>query len=392
MPAEFPGRLPPLEILRQLVSFPTVSSDTNRPLIDWVATYLASHDIEHHIWVDPEQPEKAGLAAHVGPRVPGAIVLSGHTDVVPVEGQAWSTDPFTLEERDGKYFGRGAADMKGFVALAIWAMVEARHSTLNTPLQLALSFDEEIGCTGAPPLIAEMQKLLPRGEAVIIGEPSLMRAVTAHKGIAGFDTKLRGHEVHSSLLPYGVNAVMEAAELIAWAKARNARAAGEIPSETAALFDPPFTTAHVGTIQGGTAHNITAKECTLDMTFRVVPGETVAEVTDSYKAEVARLEAEMQLVNPACAITLEPLFDVPPLTPEVDGVAEALVRSLTGDNGTHAVSFASEGGQFQAAGYSTVLCGPGDIAQAHQPDEFISKTQFQLGQDFMCDLLERLSQ
>ena len=392
MTAATPARLPPLEILRQLVAFPTVSSDTNRPLIEWVASYLASHSVEHHVWIAPDQPEKAGLIAHAGPRVPGAVVLSGHTDVVPVEGQAWTGDPFTLEERDGKYFGRGAADMKGFVALAIWALVEARFGVLKTPLQLALSFDEEIGCTGAPPLIAAMQDLLPRGAAVIVGEPSMMQAVTAHKGIAGFDTYLRGFEVHSSLLPSGVNAVMEAAELITWAKARNAQAAAQAPSAMAALFDPAYTTAHVGTIRGGTAHNITAKDCRLDMTFRVVPGETVAEVTAAYREEVARLQAAMQMVHPDCSITLAPLFDVPPLTPEVDGVAEALVRSLTGDNGTHAVSFASEGGQFQAAGYSTVLCGPGDIAQAHQPDEFISKEQFQMGREFMHNLLERLSQ
>ena len=392
MPYGTPDRLPPLSILRQLISFPTVSSDTNRPLIEWVAAYLAAHEIEHHLWRDPDQPEKVGLAAHVGPRVEGAIVLSGHTDVVPVEGQTWSTDPFILEERDGKYFGRGAADMKGFVSLAIWALVEARYGALKTPLQLVLSFDEEIGCSGAPPLIAAMQEWLPRGKAVIVGEPSLMRTVTAHKGISGFNTRLLGHEVHSSLLPYGVNAVMEAAELIAWAKARNERAAAQVLSETASLFDPPYTTAHVGTIHGGTAHNITAKECMLDMTFRVVPGESVGEVTAAYKAEVARLEAKMRAVNPACAILLGPLFDVPPLTPEVDGVAEGLVRSLTGDNCVHAVSFASESGQFQAAGYSTVLCGPGDIAQAHQPDEFISKAQFQFGQDFMCNLLDRLSE
>ena len=390
MTAVPPARLSPLEILRQLVAFPTVSSDPNRPLIDWVASYLASHEVEHHIWADPDQPGKAGLIAHAGPRVDGAVVLSGHTDVVPVEGQDWCSDPFELVERDGKYFGRGACDMKGFDALAIWALVEARYGVLTTPVQLVLSFDEEIGCTGAPPIIAAMQDLLPRGAAVIVGEPSMMQAVTAHKGIAGFDTHLHGFEVHSSLLPYGVNAVMEAAELIAWAKARNGAVAAQVPSEMAALFDPPYTTAHVGTIGGGTAHNITAKDCRLDMTFRVVPGENVADVMEEFRAEVARLEAKMQAVQPECSITLAPLFNVPPLTPEVDGAAETLVRRLTGDNGTHAVSFASEGGQFQAAGYSAVLCGPGDIAQAHQPDEFISKAQFQMGQDFMRNLLESL--
>ena len=384
-------RLSPLDLMTRLVSFPTVSRDTNRPLIDWVAAYLSDHGIEHHIWVDPEQPEKAGLYAHVGPRIAGGLVLSGHTDVVPVDGQDWSSDPFVVEERAGKYFGRGCADMKGFDALALWALVEGHYRDLKRPLQLAYTFDEEIGCTGAPPLIVEMQKHLPKAEAVIVGEPSMLKAVTGHKGGAGFATRIVGHEVHSSLMHQGVSAIMEGARLIDWANQRNAENRSKPATDLAAMFTPPWTTCHVGMVSGGTAHNITAGECRFWMDFRVVPGETLAQWEANYRAEVAQVEAAMQAVHPDTRIEVEKVFDVPGLVPEEDGAAETLVRSLTGDNGRHVVSYGTEAGQFQQAGYSAVICGPGDIAQAHQADEFITVAQFQAGHHLMRDLLDRLA-
>ncbi|KUP93807.1 acetylornithine deacetylase [Tritonibacter horizontis] len=384
-------RLSPLDLMTRLVSFPTVSRDTNRPLIDWVAAYLSDHGIEHHIWVDPEQPEKAGLYAHVGPRIAGGLVLSGHTDVVPVDGQDWSSDPFVVEEREGKYFGRGCADMKGFDALALWALVEGHYRDLKRPLQLAYTFDEEIGCTGAPPLIVEMQKHLPKAEAVIVGEPSMLKAVTGHKGGAGFATRIVGHEVHSSLMHQGVSAIMEGARLIDWANQRNAENRSKPATDLAAMFTPPWTTCHVGMVSGGTAHNITAGECRFWMDFRVVPGETLAQWEANYRAEVAQVEAAMQAVHPDTRIEVEKVFDVPGLVPEEDGAAETLVRSLTGDNGRHVVSYGTEAGQFQQAGYSAVICGPGDIAQAHQADEFITVAQFQAGHHLMRDLLDRLA-
>ena len=251
--------LPPLELMAKLVSFPTVSRDTNIPLIDWVAEYLASHGIESHRYIDPEQPKHA-LFAHVGPWEAGALVLSGHTDVVPVDGQPWDTGPFQVVERAGRYFGRGTCDMKGFDALAIWALIEAHHAGVARPLQLALSFDEEIGCTGAPPMIEAMQPVLPKGSAVIVGEPSMMQAVSGHKGGAGLNVHVRGFEVHSSLLDRGVNAIMYGAKLIDWANEVNTVNAQAERSALAQAFDPPYTTAHVGMISGGTAHNITAKD------------------------------------------------------------------------------------------------------------------------------------
>ncbi|GAA6174984.1 acetylornithine deacetylase [Sulfitobacter pacificus] len=383
-------RLTPLELMTKLISFPTVSRDSNIPLIDWVADYLSSHGIESHRYIDPEQPKHA-LFAHVGPWEEGAIVLSGHTDVVPIDGQPWDTDPFTVVEKDGKYYGRGTCDMKGFDALAIWALVEGKYSDLTRPLQIALSFDEEVGCTGAPPMIKAMQPVLPKGSAAIIGEPSSMQAVTGHKGGSGFDTHVVGFEVHSSLLHTGVNAIMAGAKLIEWANEMNTANMAAKPTDLAAMFDPPFTTCHVGVIEGGTAHNITAKDCKFAMDFRVVPGEDKNYWSTAYLKKVREVEEQMQAVVPETEIRISERFDVPALQPEKDGEAEALVRQITGDNASHKVSYGTEAGQFQEAGYSAVICGPGDIAQAHQPNEFIEVAQFEAGHDFMRKLLTRLS-
>ena len=384
-------RLDPRAILERLVSFPTMSREPNLPLIDWVEEYLTGHGIACFRHPHETSPDKAALYAHAGPMVPGGIVLSGHTDVVPVEGQAWSRDPFTVWEQDGKLFGRGTCDMKGFDALAIWALVEGHARGLSRPLQLALSYDEEIGCTGAPPLIAAMERDLPKASAVIVGEPSMMKAVTGHKGGFGYMTHVQGFEVHSSLLHTGVNAIMWGARLIDWANRQNAANMARPPDALAAVFDPPFTTLHVGQISGGTAHNITAKDCRFGMDFRVVPGENIEDWRAAYLAEVQALEAEMKAIRPEAGVTLEEMFFVPGLVPETEGEAERMVRGLTGDNASHVVSYGTEAGHFQAAGYSAVICGPGDIAQAHQPDEYLTLEQFAAGRKFMSDLLETLA-
>lgn len=384
-------RLSPRDILAKLVSFPTVSRDTNLPLVDWVEEYLASHGIESHRWPDPDQPHKAALFAHVGPWEEGAVVLSGHTDVVPVDGQPWTSDPFVLTERDGKLYGRGATDMKGYDALAIWALVEAQYSDLKTPLQLALSFDEEVGCTGAPPMIEAMQPILPKGTAVIVGEPSMMQAVTGHKGGQGFWVDVWGFEVHSSIMHTGVNAIMEAAKIIAWSNDVNAAEQAKTPSPVAAMFDPPWTSLHTGLIEGGTAANITAKHCRFDIGYRALPDADKAAWSQMILDKVREVEAEMQAVQPEAWIEVDARFGVPGLVPEENGIAEGLVRAITGDNATHVVSYGTEAGQFQEAGYSAVVCGPGDIAQAHQPDEFITLAQFEAGQDFMRKLVARLA-
>ncbi|MBC2836755.1 acetylornithine deacetylase [Paragemmobacter straminiformis] len=382
--------LSPRQILDRLVKFPTVSHDTNLPLVDWVEGYLASHGIRSYRQYHPEG-QKAAIFAHVGPWEEGAVVLSGHTDVVPVEGQVWSSDPWTVTERDGRLYGRGTCDMKGFDALSIWALVEGQKRGLKRPLQLALSYDEEIGCTGAPPMIAEMQKHLPKGSAAVIGEPSRMKLIEGHKGGTGFFVNMKGYEVHSSLLPYGVSAILEGARLIAWVNDRNAEQLAATPGPLAAAFDPPYTTFHVGMISGGTAHNITAADCRFAVEMRVVPGESVDHWADAFQTEAARLDAAMKAVRPEAGVHLHRFFGVPALQPETGGEAAALVRRLTGDNASGVVSYGTEAGQFQEAGYSAVVCGPGDIAQAHQADEFIELSEFAAGQSFMERLLAELA-
>ncbi len=384
-------RLSPKAIMDKLISFPTVSRDSNLPLVGWVESYLNSHGIEAHRHYD-ESGEKAALFAHVGPWIEGAVILSGHTDVVPVDGQPWDSDPFTVTERDGKYFGRGTCDMKGFDAIAIWALVEAQHRGVRRPLQLALSYDEEIGCTGAPPMIRAMQPVLPKGSAVIVGEPSMMKAVTGHKGGYGYATHVQGFEVHSSLIHTGVSAIMFAAPLIEWANRSNEANRDKAPDEIAAMFEPSWTTLHVGVIEGGTAQNITAKDCRFSMDMRVVPSESADDWGDAYKARVREIETQMQAIHPETRIDVMQTFNVPGLKPEKDGEAEAIVRQITGDNESHVVSYGTEAGQFQEAGYSAVVCGPGSIAQAHQPNEYISVAQFQAGVDFADQLVARLQE
>jgi acetylornithine deacetylase len=381
--------LTPRAILDRLVAFPTVSRDSNLDLVDWVEGYLISHGIAaHKHW--NEDRTKAALFAHVGPLVPGGVVLSGHTDVVPVDGQDWSRDPWVVVEQDGRLYGRGTCDMKGFDALAIWALVEAQRVGVARPLQIALSYDEEVGCTGAPPMIAAMGQVLPKAASVLVGEPSMMRMVSGHKGGSGFQVHVRGHEVHSSIMHTGVNAIMTGARLIGWANRMNAENAAAVPSALAAQFVPPWTTVHVGVISGGTAENITAKDCRFGLGFRVVPGEDPEGWVARFQAQVAALDAEIKAIHPDAGITAERTFDVPPLRPETDGSAEALIRRLTGDNDTSVVSYGTEAGQFQAAGYSVVVCGPGDIAQAHQPDEYLEVAQFEAGHGFVKRLIKDL--
>lgn len=381
--------LTPRQILDQLVNFPTVSSESNLALVDWLEGYLASQGVRcFRHWNEDRQ--KAALIAHAGPWVDGAVVLSGHSDVVPVEGQVWTSDPWTVVEREGRLYGRGTCDMKGYVALAVWAIVEAQARGVARPLQLALSYDEEVGCTGAPPMIETMQKLVPKGEIALIGEPSRMKVITGHKGGTGYAVHVTGYEVHSSLLPEGVSAVMEAARLIQWVNDWNDGIQAKGPGPVGARFHPPFTTLHVGRIEGGTADNITAGDCRFAVEMRCVPDDDIEAHAGAFRAAAVALDAKLKARRSEAGVHLDKFFDVSPLRPEVDGPAEALACALTGENGTGVVSYGTEAGQFQDAGYSAVVCGPGDIAQAHQADEYLEVSEFQAGQRFMLRLLERL--
>ncbi len=379
------------DLMDRLVGFPTVSRDSNLDLIDFAEDYLNGFGVRS-VRVPNEDGTKAALYAHIGPEVDGGVVLSGHTDVVPVDGQPWDTDPFTVTEKDGRYYGRGTCDMKGFDALALSAVPLAIERGLKRPLQIALSYDEEVGCTGAPPMIDHMVAHgMPRADTVLVGEPSMMKVVTGHKGGLGFHMHFQGFEVHSSIAYQGVSAIMMAAKLIDWANQVNVENAAKTPNDIAAPFDPPYTTLHVGQISGGTAHNITAKDCRFGFDFRVVPGDDIEAWKTRFHAKLAEIEAEMKAIRPEAGIVAAPRFFVPGLVPETQGSAEELARRLTGDNSHNVVSYGTEAGQFQERGYSAVVCGPGDIAQAHQPNEFITVDQFRQGEAFIARLVDTLA-
>ena len=361
------------EMLAKLVSFPTISDQTNLPLIDFVEDYLRSWGIPS-VKTFNADGTKASLHAVIGPNVDGGVVLSAHTDVVPVAGQNWSSDPFTLSERGGRLYGRGTADMKGFAACALAHLPHFLEAGLKAPIHIALSYDEEVGCFGAPPMIARMVAEGPQPKAVIVGEPTLMKVVTGHKGIMVFKTTITGHSVHASQLDRGVSAVSAAARLVSWLDEQTARNCAKADPDC--LYDPPYTTLHSGVIAGGTAHNITASKCELTSDIRFLPEEGAERWEAALRcfAEQEILPA-MKAVHPDCRIQIERLASVPGLSRETDGAAEQLARQLTGDNSENVVVYATEGGQFQEAKLSTVVCGPGSIDQAHQPDEFIESSQ-----------------
>ncbi|MGB0496906.1 MAG: acetylornithine deacetylase [Rubricella sp.] len=371
-------------ILQALVAFPTVSDRTNLPMIDWIEAYLADHGVAARRVEDRTEP-KASLYAMVGPDAPGGTILSGHSDVVPVDGQPWTMDPWTLTERDGRLHGRGTTDMKGFLACVLSAVPAMVAAPMKRPIQIAISYDEEIGCEAAPPLIAAMGQVLPPAAACIVGEPTGLRVVSGHKGIAVLETRVRGHEVHSSLIHRGVSAISFAAKLITWLDAQTAANSTQ-PGDPA--FDPPYTTLHTGLVRGGTAHNITARDCVFETDIRAMPGEPLDGWIDRYRAEAQALETGMRLVSPDAGVDIRTIASVVGCSPEPRGAAGALARRLTGDNGEHRVAYATEAGHFQSGGISTVVCGPGDIAQAHQPDEWIAVDQLSRCDAFIARLIE----
>ncbi|MEM7214957.1 MAG: acetylornithine deacetylase [Pseudomonadota bacterium] len=377
------------EMIDRLVGFPTVSRDSNLDLIDFVEDYLAEWGIKGHR-VYNEEGNKANFYAMVGPQVEGGIVLSGHTDVVPVDGQLWDTDPFKVVEKNGKLFGRGTCDMKSFSAIGLSLVPEMLKSDLKRPIHFALSYDEEEACLGAPDMIAEMGVNCPPIHGVIVGEPTEMRAVTAHKAIADIVTRVHGHEVHSSLVHTGVSAVMVAARLVSWWEDR--MLAGAQKADVKNPFEPPYSTFHCGQIEGGTAHNITAKDCWFVTDIRTIPDENPHEHIEAYNRHLKEtVIPAIKAIDKECDVTIEIVADVPGLRPEENGNAEGFVRSITGDNSEHVVAYGTEGGQFQDGGFSTVICGPGSIEQAHQPNEFIEISQVEAGTDFLRKVINRCS-
>ncbi|MEE7506456.1 acetylornithine deacetylase [Methylobacterium mesophilicum] len=379
-------RLSPLDMLARLVSFDTESDKSNLALIDAVCAYLDGWDVPY-LRLPNATGDKAAILATVGPMADGGSVLSGHTDVVPVTGQAWTGDPFTLRVADGRAYGRGAVDMKGFDALALALVPDMIAAGLKRPIHILLSYDEETTCLGSMDGIARFGDGLPRPAAVIVGEPTGMEVADAHKSIVTCLTTVHGHEAHSARPALGANAVAAACDLVAGLN-RIADLMIE-RGDPSGRFDPASTTVHVGTIQGGTARNILAKECRFLWEYRGLPDLDPAEIPRLFAAEVERVTRER--LNRYGAFgridTLEEV-DIPGLAPEPGSAAERLCLRLAGRNHTVAVPYATEAGRFQAAGLPTVVCGPGDIAQAHQPDEFITLDALGQGEHFLRELIE----
>lgn len=383
-----PRPVAPLEaggILERLVAFDTTSSRSNLELIRWVADYLADHGIASMLSHGPTGA-KANLYATIGPADRGGVMLSGHTDVVPVAGQAWNTEPFALSERSGRLYGRGAADMKGFIALVLALVPKAATRALAVPLHLALSYDEETGCFGAPVLIRALPEGAARPRLAIVGEPTSMQIANAQKGCHFYRTRILGLEAHSSLPDRGVNAIGAAAEIIT--RIDRLAAAARQRACPASGFHPPYTTCNIGRIAGGTAINIIARECEFEWDLRPLPGEDATALKGEIDAFIADdLLPRMRDIFPTAAVETETIVAVPALVPDPSSPAEALARRLTGANTTTTVSFASEAGLFQEAGIPAVVCGPGAIDVAHQPNEFITRDQLGEGAAFLDRLL-----
>ena len=378
-----------LPILERLVAFDTTSHLSNLALIEWIERYLAGCGVASRR-IASADGRKANLLASIGPASAGGVVLSGHTDVVPVAGQAWSSDPFELTERGGRLYGRGASDMKTFIALALAAVPDLLAARLVRPAHLAFSYDEETGCFGAPAMIEVIARELPRPALVVVGEPTSMQVVSGHKGIAVWRVTVTGREAHSAQTHLGVSANMVAVRLMA----ALADIADDLErnADPASLYTPRQATLTIGRIDGGTAGNILARACVFQFDLRGPAGDDRARQLAPFFALVRRLDAEIKARAPEGGVAVEQLAEVPGLRPEPTTEAEAFVRRLAGDNGPARVaSFASEAGQFQAAALPAVLCGPGSIDQAHQPDEYIEIAQVDRGAEFMARLAEALS-
>ena len=370
----------PIELLDRLVAFPTVSQDSNLALIDFVREHLARLGVTARLTFNAERT-KANLFATVGAG-PGGIVLSGHTDVVPVAGQDWTSDPFAMVERDGRLYGRGTADMKGFIATALALVPELLGRPRAEPIHLALSYDEEIGCLGAPGLLADLSAAGIAPRLAVIGEPTSMRVINAHKGICFNRTAITGVPGHSSQPQHGVNAITAAASLIEFIE-REARAA-EGRARPDGDFEPPYTTYNVGKIAGGAAMNIIAASAELDWEFRNAPWDD----SDALRARIERfiaddLRGRLKARDPRADATNRCMADVPGFMPDPDSPAVRLALRLTGQNRAGTVPFSTEAGLFQRAGIATVICGPGSIGDAHRADEFVARDQLEACAGFL---------
>ena len=375
-----------LDILERLIAFDTTSHRSNHAMIDWVADHLGG--LGHPAWrIDSADGTKANLIARIGPAVAGGVILSGHSDVVPVDGQRWTSDPWTLTCRDDRLYGRGVADMKGFIALVLALAGTPHVAALRRPLLVALTHDEEVGCLGAPDLIARLPDLVPPPALAIIGEPTGMKTVSVHKGMRVFDVTVTGREAHSSQRDTGVSAITAAVDLMALIGALDIDARRSVRADDPCR--PPGTTLSVGMVAGGTAANILARQCSFRWDLRATTEADADRVEARFRDAAAVLDRDIRQRAPEGGVTIVRHASAPPLELAVDSVAELLVRALTGDRAVSGAAFVAEAGLYQRAGIPAVLCGPGSILQAHQPDEWIAIDQLAAGSDFLIRLAAR---
>jgi acetylornithine deacetylase len=378
------------EILAKLVSFQVLGGEGNLSILGWIEGYLDQHGVEHHRVPNPEG-NKANLHCRIGPAVDGGVILSGHMDVVPVKGQAWDTDPWVLTDKgDGRLYSRGSCDMKGFVACCLAALPGMLKADLKQPIYFAFSYDEEIGCLGAPDLVKAINEhYLEKPKFAIIGEPTMMRPVTGQKGICIFETTVAGSEGHSSRIKQEVSAIHESMRLILWLenKMNSLIAAGRTDDR----FTPNHTSIHIGLIKGGLAPNVIAQSCTFCWDVRTIPSETPQEIKAEFDLYCREREAELRKIYPDFKITTGNVHPaVPGLNTADDMEIVAFVQDFVENPKLDAVSYAAEAGQFAEGGFQAIICGPGDIAQAHRANEFIDKDQLRQGMAFMDKLIERI--
>lgn len=374
--------------LSRLIAFDTTSRHSNLALIHDCADYLESLGLKPWLSHNADQ-SKANLFATIAAAngsTEGGLILSGHTDVVPTDGQAWQSDPYRADIREGRLYGRGSADMKGFIAAVLAAAPAMVQAELKRPLHIALSYDEEIGCLGAPVMIAELQKRGLTPEHCIVGEPTSMRMVVAHKGIHTFRCAVHGKAAHSSLTPQGVNAIEYAAKLIVFIN----ELAGRLKAryDTDPDYDVPFSTLSVNTIAGGIAGNIVPQLCEFEFDYRNLPHMSPADITAPIEAHIREvLQPQMQAVDAACRIDMRHGENVPAMPEAEAALLHDLITQLVEDSSRLKVAYATEGGQFQQAGIATVICGPGNIEQAHKADEFVELSQLARCDAFLHKLI-----
>ncbi len=374
-------------ILSQLISFPVIGGQSNLSILEFITDFLKQHHVPFYL-VPNESETKASLFCRFGPEKDGGVILSGHMDVVTVEGQAWSKPPFELMHEDGKLYGRGTADMKGFLACCLACVPQLLSANLQRPIYFAFSYDEEIGCLAAPALIEKLLHTYPeRPSYAIIGEPSMLHPVIGHKGISIFETHVNGSAGHSSRIKQEVSAIHEAAKLILWLEQKmDSLIESGYKNE---MFDPPHSSIHIGMIQGGIAPNVISDQCTFKWDIRTMPGDDVTEILAEFNDHCYERMSLRRSIFADFEIRTYPYHPpVPPLYTTQDQDVIPLIQRLSGKEELRTVSFASEAGQFSNAGLQAVICGPGSIAQAHRADEFITESQLELGVNFIQKLIQ----